>query len=402
MVEQLYMPVTSLLDTDLYKFTMGNFALRVLPDTVVRYSFVNRDRRQFPQDFARHLRAAVEEIGRLSMTDEDLAYLRSACPWIDDEYAAHLRALRLDASAVSIAQEGGDLRVTIEGPWVDTIYWEVPLLAVISELYFALQGVRIPEGSAACEDIPRRKAEVFRGHGIRFADFGTRRRFSFAHHERVLGVLAATAGDSLVGTSNLLLARRFGLRPSGTQAHEMYSLMGALCGEEQANPATLARWIELYPAQPGIALADTFGSPVFFRAFNRTLATRFDGVRQDSGDPLAFVERAIARYESLGIDPRTKTIVFSDALDTDKVLRIEGVCRGRIRTLFGIGTFLTNDIPGVLPLNIVIKLTAVRTANCWRPAVKLTDDPSKASGDDEEVRRCRQRIGHWMANGPEK
>ncbi len=395
------MPVTSLLDTDLYKFTMGNFAQKFLPDTVVRYSLVQRDRRTFPEDFERHLRGAVENLGGLSLDHGELSYLRSACLWIDDGFAARLRALRLDPSVVRIVQEGGELRVTIEGPWVDTIYWEVPLLATISELYFVRQGVQVPLEAAACTEIPRRKAEVFRRHGIRFADFGTRRRFSAIHHERVLAALAESAADCLAGTSNLRLARRFGLPPSGTQAHEMYSLLGALHGEERANAVALARWIELYPDHPGIALADTFGSTAFFLAFDRATAGRFAGVRQDSGDPLDFLERAIAGYEALGLDPHTKTVVFSDALDTEKVLRIEHARRGRIGALYGIGTFLTNDIPGVRPLNLVLKLTAVQTPQGWRPAVKLTDDPAKASGDADALHACRRRLAEWMSRQPD-
>lgn len=392
------MPVTSLLDTDLYKFTMGNFALRFTPGTAVRCTFINRNGHPFPKDFGRNLRAAVDALGSLSLTPAELDFLQSSCPWINTVFLEHLRGLRLDPSEVRIDQEGGNLRITIEGPWPRTIYWEVPLLATISELYFTMTGVRVPADESVCEDIARHKADVFRRHGIRFIDFGTRRRFSFAHHERVVATLAAAAGDCLAGTSNLLLAMRFGLRPSGTQAHELYSLMGALHGSENANTATLEKWLELYPGTPGVALTDTFGSAAFFRTFDKPFAMRFDGVRQDSGDPLDFLECAIAHYESLGIDPSTKTIVFSDALDMDKVLRIDARCRGRINALYGIGSYLTNNLPGVVPLNIVIKLTAVETPEGWRPAVKLTDDPGKASGDPEAIRDCRRRIGDWLVS----
>jgi len=278
--------------------------------------------------------------------------------------------------------------VTIKGPWYRTILWEVPIMAIISELYFVMTNARtLPDSQIKAINL--NKARILSQNNIRYADFGTRRRFSSSGHEALIRDILALENNTLIGTSNVNLARMFKIKPIGTMAHEWIMFHGVLNGYRMANPTAVDAWATAFQGHLGIALTDTFTTHVFLSTFDTLHAKLFDGVRHDSGDPIAFIERIIEHYKKLHIDPITKTIVFSDSLDIKKAVNIHNHCVGRIRDSYGIGTNLTNDV-GVTPLNMVIKLAKCRTApeKEWHNAIKLSDDPGKHTGESEELAHC--------------
>ena len=378
--------LTSLLDNDFYKITMQNAVIKRFPYAHARYAFINRGEHAFPEGFGEALRGEVDRMATLRLSDEEKRYLQTTCPYLDPTYLDFLAGFRYDPSEVTIEQQGSELSVVMEGPWYRTILWEVPLMALISELWYQLRGVSVSEDDEALiEQRTREKIELYRQHGLKIAEFGTRRRFSFAVHDRVVKALRHYGGEAFSGTSNVLLAMRHGVKPIGTHAHEWFMFHGARFGFKMANSLALEHWVDVYRGDLGIALTDTFTTRAFFESFDKKFAKLFDGVRHDSGDPIEFADATIAHYQRLGIDPLSKTIIFSDALTPEKVERIRAFCQGRIGMAFGIGTNFTNDI-GVAPMNMVIKMVEARPeGQGWLPVVKLSDVPTKNTGDPEMI-----------------
>ena len=378
--------LTSLLDNDFYKITMQNAVIKRFPYAHARYAFINRGEHAFPEGFGEALRGEVDRMATLRLSDEEKRYLQTTCPYLDPTYLDFLAGFRYDPSEVTIEQQGSELSVVMEGPWYRTILWEVPLMALISELWYHLRGVSVSEDDEALiEQRTREKIELYRQHGLKIAEFGTRRRFSFAVHDRVVEALRHYGGEAFSGTSNVLLAMRHGVKPIGTHAHEWFMFHGARFGFKMANSLALEHWVDVYRGDLGIALTDTFTTRAFFESFDKKFAKLFDGVRHDSGDPIEFADATIAHYQRLGINPLSKTIIFSDALTPEKVERIRAFCQGRIGMAFGIGTNFTNDI-GVAPMNMVIKMVEARPeGQGWLPVVKLSDVPTKNTGDPEMI-----------------
>ncbi|MDK9686904.1 nicotinate phosphoribosyltransferase [Vreelandella aquamarina] len=378
--------LTSLLDNDFYKITMQNAVIKRFPYAHARYAFINRGEHAFPEGFGEALRGEVDRMATLRLSDEEKRYLQTTCPYLDPTYLDFLAGFRYDPSEVTIEQQGSELSVVMEGPWYRTILWEVPLMALISELWYHLRGVSVSEDDEALiEQRTREKIELYRQHGLKIAEFGTRRRFSFAVHDRVVKALRHYGGEAFSGTSNVLLAMRHGVKPIGTHAHEWFMFHGARFGFKMANSLALEHWVDVYRGDLGIALTDTFTTRAFFESFDKKFAKLFDGVRHDSGDPIEFADATIAHYQRLGINPLSKTIIFSDALTPEKVERIRAFCQGRIGMAFGIGTNFTNDI-GVAPMNMVIKMVEARPeGQGWLPVVKLSDVPTKNTGDPEMI-----------------
>ncbi|WP_083025777.1 nicotinate phosphoribosyltransferase [Vreelandella lionensis] len=378
--------LTSLLDNDFYKITMQNAVIKRFPYAHARCAFIDRGEHAFPEGFGEALRGEVDRMATLRLSDEEKRYLQTTCPYLDPTYLDFLAGFRYDPSEVTIEQQGSELSVVMEGPWYRTILWEVPLMALISELWYQLRGVSVSEDDEALiEQRTREKIELYRQHGLKIAEFGTRRRFSFAVHDRVVKALRHYGGEAFSGTSNVLLAMRHGVKPIGTHAHEWFMFHGARFGFKMANSLALEHWVDVYRGDLGIALTDTFTTRAFFESFDKKFAKLFDGVRHDSGDPIEFADATIAHYQRLGINPLSKTIIFSDALTPEKVERIRAFCQGRIGMAFGIGTNFTNDI-GVAPMNMVIKMVEARPeGQGWLPVVKLSDVPTKNTGDPEMI-----------------
>jgi nicotinate phosphoribosyltransferase len=261
--------------------------------------------------------------------------------------------------------------------------FEVPILAIVNEVSLESIPVSISffeKGSARL----KRKIEIARNGQFNFADFGTRRRFSRSWQERVVWTLANAEGINFVGTSNVYLAMKYKVKAIGTQAHEwIMGFQGMNCRLEDSQKRALQVWADEYRGDLGIALSDTVGFNAFLNDFDKYFAKLYDGVRHDSGDPVEWGEKMISKYKDYGIDPMTKQLVFSDGLDFEEAYRIDDVFIGRINVSFGIGTNLTNDFEGVLPLQIVIKMTKCN----GRPVAKISDAPGKTMCKDEEFLR---------------
>lgn len=392
MKEQL---ITSLLWTDLYKITMGQAVFRNYHDILARYDFINRGHTQFPKDFAERLRNQVNGMADIKLKNDEFYYLKKKCTYLNPLFLDWFRNFRFNPAEVKIDQEGGDLNIKIEGPWHRTIYWEVPLMTTISQLYFQETG-QIPDGEYKSRVLE--KGKLMKEVGAKLVDFGTRRAFSTKVHEEVLSCLIQSAGmlekgGVMVGTSNVSLAKKFDIRPVGTYAHEWVMGHAALMGSRMANTKAMEVWLKEFNGKLAVALSDTYTTKVFLESFNLSFARSYDGVRQDSGDPVEFAKLMIDHYKKLGIDPMEKAIVFSDGLDIPSALEIHQFCKGKIRDLYGIGTNLTNDV-GVVPLNMVIKLFGIGYQDgFWTPVAKLSDVWSKASGDPLAIRQTKLDLG---------
>jgi nicotinate phosphoribosyltransferase len=376
--------IRSLLDQDLYKLTMQQAVIRQFPDAEVVYRFVNRDPgREILPVVEDRLKREVDEMQYLTLTAEDIQFLKRKCPYLYDWYLDWLAAFSPNPDEVSITSDG----VEIRGPWRTAIYWEVPLMATISEIFFdELYPVSLADSQTV--SLSRIKAHVLGVAAANFADFGTRRRRSHEIHRGVLDNLQG--GDTFIGTSNVAFAKEFDLRPIGTMAHEWVMGVSALRGLRYANRYAMEAWQEVYRGMLGIALTDTYGSPAFFKDFDASLVRLFDGVRQDSGDPLELVDRMVEHMTNMRVTT-PKTIIFSDGLRSEEVIRIKQACDrwegANINSAFGIGTNLTNDegIEDSPPLNIVVKLFEVNEI----PVAKLSDVPEKATGHPDAIREAK-------------
>jgi nicotinate phosphoribosyltransferase len=374
----------SILDNDFYKFTMQQCVVKLFPRARARYAFINRGKHVFPEGFAQALQASVDAMAALQLTDAEKSFFGRACPYLDPVYLDFLQGYRYNPSEVKIVQEGGQLSVTVEGLWYRTILWEVPLLCLISENFYLLQNQK-GEDDAAINQKAAAKLQAYKSLNVSIADFGTRRRHSYHVQNLVVQSMTADAGNTFVGTSNVHLAMKHATKPIGTHAHEWFMFHGAQYGFKMANTLALENWVQVYRGDLGIALSDTYTTAEFFEIFDKKFAKLFDGVRHDSGDPLDFADQTIAHYQRLGIDPKTKTIIFSDSLNYDRVAQIVAHCRGRIGMSFGIGTNLTNDV-GLAPMNIVMKMTeACPEGEGWIPVVKLSDEKGKYTGNPDYI-----------------
>ena len=386
------MPVVSILDNDFYKFTMQNAVVHLFPKARAKYAFINRGAHVFPVGFDAALKTAIAELGELKLTKAEKIFLAQNCPYLDPVYLDFLQGYRYDPDEVTVQQNGAELSVTVEGYWYRTILWEVPLMFLICELYYELTGQkRVPDDEVAL--IAKNKMEKFRALGITIADFGTRRRHSYEVQKITVKALKDHGGPSFSGTSNVHLAMLWNTKPIGTHAHEWFMFHAAKYGFKMSNQLALENWVQVYRGDLGIALSDTYTTEVFFQQFDKKFSKLFDGVRHDSGDPIAFANKTIAHYRQYGIDPLSKTIIFSDSLNYEKVAHIAAYCSNKIGISFGVGTNFTNDV-GLKPLNIVLKMTdALPDEGVWNPVVKLSDEKGKYTGDPETIRLAKRILG---------
>ena len=386
------------IDNDLYKYTMQNAVCKLFPNAEAEYTFINRGGTKFPPGFAQILKNHLEEFRGYVLSPSEKQFMVKECPYFSPVYLDFLEGYRYNPDEVIVEDNDGDFSLKVIGPWYRTILWEVPLMALISELYFGKGGL-FPDVAIMPEidenhDI--NKANKFKALGIKFIEFGTRRRHSLSNQDRIVEVMKAHAGDSFMGTSNLMLGMKHGLKVYGTQAHEWFMAMGAMYGFKLANEMSLKHWKDVYGSELAVALTDTYTTDNFFNFANNfpLYASQFDGVRHDSGDALVFADKVISFYEKMSIDPLAKIIIFSDGLDYDEAKRIHNYCKGRIQYSFGIGTNLTNDIYGIKALNMVIKLTKFRLDDDspWKGVVKLSDVEGKHTGAPHDIELCKGMI----------
>lgn len=386
------MRIVSILDNDFYKFTMQNAVVNLFPKARAKYAFINRGNHSFPDGFGKALQNEIAQLAQLKLTPEEKNYLSLNCPYLAPTYLDFLQGFQYDPREISISQTGSELSVTIEGYWYRTILWEVPIMFLICELFYEMTGQqRVPDREVALT--AKNKIEKYRALNITIADFGTRRRHSYEVQKIVVKTLKEYGANCFIGTSNIHLAMLLGTRPIGTHAHEWFMFHAAKFGFKMANSLALENWVQVYRGDLGIALSDTYTTEVFFQAFDKKFSKLFDGVRHDSGDPLEFADKTIAHYQQYGIDPLSKTIIFSDALDYEKVKHIADYCKGKIGVSFGVGTNFTNDV-GLEPLNIVLKMTdALPDEGVWNPVVKLSDEKGKYTGETDAIRLAKKVLG---------
>ena len=379
----------SILDNDFYKFTMQHAVIKLFPYAKARYAFINRGKHEFPQGFSKKLAEAIDALKNLKLTADEKDFLLKTCPYLDATYLDFLEGYRYNPNEVTITQNGSDLEVTIEGMWYRTILWEVPIMALICELYYQTTN-QAPESDTIIADKALQKMNLYNDLQINIAEFGTRRRHSFHTHDLVVKTLTEQGKPGFVGTSNVYLAMKHKTKPIGTHAHEWFMFHAAKYGYKMANRQGLDHWVDVYRGDLGIALTDTYTTDIFLQKFDKKLGKLFDGVRHDSGNPLEFADKIIHRYQELGIDPRLKSIIFSDGLNAKKVEEITNYCRGKIGLSFGIGTDFTNDV-GLKPLNIVLKMTEALPQNeDWTGVVKLSDEPMKNTGKQRDIRLAKE------------
>ncbi|MGF1736761.1 nicotinate phosphoribosyltransferase [Photobacterium satsumensis] len=376
--------IDSLLDTDAYKLHMQQAIFHQYPNVEAVAEFHCRsdeDLRPYSQEIQEH----IDRLGGLSFTQEEIDYL-STLSFFKADYLDYLASFHIDSKQVRLDTSGDQLAITITGKWIDIILWEVPLLAIICEVR-CKHCYPTSSTDDALSSLKQKMAAFYQkanDEGINLdafslVDFGTRRRFSRDVHHEVVDYLKNNMPE-FKGTSNYHLARTCNLTPFGTQAHEWFQAHQQLAGElADSQLLALNRWLQEYPDSLGIALTDCINMDAFLRDFDLRLSERFIGLRHDSGDPIAWGEKAIAHYKSLGIDPKTKSLVFSDSLTLDKALNIYKHFAHRINTSFGIGTQLTCDLPDVKTLNVVLKLTECE----GRPVAKISDEPGKSICRDE-------------------
>ena len=386
------MIIESLLDTDLYKLTMMQGVLHQFPWADVEYEFKCRDPDIDLLPLCDVVSQEIDHLCTLRFQREELDYLREL-RFIKEDFVQFLRLFQLNREFIHISEEDGRFALRIHGPWLHTILFEVPVLAIINECYF--RDLR-PEPDY---DLGRRKlrdkiAAVNETEGASlgfgFSDFGTRRRYSKAWQDEILSVLKRELPNNLRGSSNVLLAKKHDLIPIGTMAHEWLMAAQSL-GPKLANSQKFAleHWAQEYRGDLGIALSDVVGFDAFLGDFDMYFAKLFDGCRQDSGDPFLWGDKLVAQYQRHRIDPMTKVAVFSDALTFPKAIEIARYFKNRIRVSFGIGTNLTNDI-SERPIQIVIKMTQCQGT----PVAKISDTPSKQMCRDEEYLGYLKTVFH--------
>lgn len=377
----------SILDTDLYKFTTSYAYIKLFPYAIGTFSFRDRDLTVYTDKFVKELQIAIQRLSEVSLAADELEYMTSHCRFLPQVYWEWLSSFHFQPDKIKIhLDEAHHLSIEVTDFLYKATLYEVPLLSIVSEIRNQSLG-----HIADMEEVIKRlsyKVELSNVHQLSFSEFGTRRRFSFDVQDRVVDYLK-THARYCTGTSNCYFAMKYNMKPMGTHPHEWFMFHGAQFGYKHANYLALENWVKVYDGDLGTALSDTYTSDAFLSNLSRKQAKLFDGVRCDSGNEFEFTDKLIARYKELGIDATTKTIIFSNALDFDKALKIQEYCYGKIRCAFGIGTNLTNDT-GFKPSNIVMKLSKCKmNANQeWMECVKLSDDLGKHMGSAKEVKAC--------------
>jgi len=389
----------SLLDTDLYKFTMWQTMLHRHPQAQAEYRFACRNTPAFPlSELLAEVDEQLDHLCSLAFTEDELAYL-AGLRYIKSDFVDFLRIFRFQRRFIvaAIGADGRTLEIVASGPQVHVMAFEIHVLAIVNELYFR----RADQTAALAEGRTRLQAKIAalrafganepaRAHPFELFDFGVRRRFSRAWQAEVVRTLRDEVPGFFKGSSNVHLARTLGLVAIGTMAHEyLQSYQAFDVRLRDFQKLALENWVQEYRGDLGVALTDVVGMDAFLADFDLYFAKLFDGLRHDSGDPIECGEKALAHYARLRIDAHTKRLTFSDGLDLETALRIHRHFADRTQVGFGIGTWLTNDV-GLVPLNIVMKLTQCN----GQPVAKLSDSPGKTMCSDETFLAYLRQVFH--------
>ncbi|HCG9608549.1 TPA: nicotinate phosphoribosyltransferase [Vibrio parahaemolyticus] len=388
--------IQSALDFDVYKVNMMSAVAALYPDAMVSYKFIVRSEEDL-SELLPEVKAEVLKLQDVRFTEDEIAYMKYVAPYLKPEFVEALRHFRFNPQSdvsfhnKTMSDGSSQLRITINGLWKETILYETIIMSIVSEVRSRQRWSDIPfeQFQTVLEDKVRYlKAELERRNitNFKFADMSTRRRFSFQAQRTMLEYLSKELPQCLTGTSNYHLARELDLTPIGTVAHEWFMGHQALVNVRDSQKIALQRWQKMFNGALGIALTDTIGIDAFLKDFDEELSNAYVGVRHDSGCPFTWGEKMIAHYESLGIDPMTKTLVFTDGLNFEQALDICEHFQGRVQVSFGIGTSLANDMGNYVndqgeayqPLSIVIKMVTCNGS----PVAKISDEPEKAMCED--------------------
>ncbi|SES90025.1 nicotinate phosphoribosyltransferase [Prevotella sp. kh1p2] len=388
-------------DDDLYKFSMCCAVIDNFPRAQVKYTFVDRNDQVYPFGFADELNHQIRLLENVVITDEEVAFMRRRCYYIPDWFYKYLKGYRYNHEWVKAWQDDeGHLHVEFEGNWSDTILLEVKVLAIISELFYTMTGQDEKFDYEAYYRKTYAKGERLLAAGCVYSDFGTRRRASLEAEDTIVRAMSDCCRSRqwpgrFVGTSNVYLAMKYDLQPVGTMAHEFVCAIGGMFGPLMANHMAMNAWRNTFRGALGTYLYDSYGWDIFSLNFSEDFAHLFKGLRVDSGNNHEQLMKIAEKYRSFGIDPRSKQVIFSNALDTDRAIEIQRYAVDYCVPSFGIGTHFTNDFADITPMNIVIKLTAVKITETWpfyNDTCKLSEDKGKHTGKPEVIRRFMDEI----------
>ncbi|ODQ67403.1 nicotinate phosphoribosyltransferase [Nadsonia fulvescens var. elongata DSM 6958] len=403
-----YSPViVSLLDTDLYKLTMQAVVFDHFRDANVSYAFKNRSpEKKLNKKAVEWLQFQINSLKNLRYSSDEIEFLQSQVPFFHKDFIDYLRKFKVDPEhqvSLSYDEIEQEINIAIEGPWIETIIYEIPILALVSEAYFKFVDTQWSYDEQF--ELASHKCEQLIAAGCPFSEFGTRRRRSYLTQDTVIKGIIAAAKNSpnsalFTGTSNVHFARNYGLKPTGTVAHEW--MMGVAASTNDylnANRLAMELWLKTVGnSNAGVALTDTFGTDAFLKDFIPPFSDIYAGVRQDSGDPEEYTEKIGQHYRKLGYPAGSKLIIYSDSLNIERCIQYKAVAeRNGLRAAFGVGTFFTNDFYNIsdnsiksTPMNIVIKLSSLN----GKPAIKISDNLGKNMGDPETVFRVKKELGY--------
>ena len=393
--------ITHLTDNDAYTFSCQYYVLQTYPRAEVEYTFFDRNHTRYPEGFAALLQEQVDGMKDVIITEEEIAFMERKMYYLPLWYFTFLRGYRFNPAEVTIHQDAeGYLSITVQGKWHSAIMWEMPILSTVSELMHELRG----DLARYDADLERQRAadktrQILQG-GLVLGDMGTRRRLSFDHQDMVIRTmkdvsLQIQAPGRFTGTSNVWFAMKYDLTPIGTMSHQLISFEENVSGIFECNFNVMKKFSDVYDGDNGIYLYDCFGDRVFFSNLSKRMAMMFSGLRVDSGQEEEQTERIIEKYKSLGINPQSKQVVYSNGLNIDRAIEIHRYVDGRVQDSYGMGTFLTCDVTGCEPMNIVVKLTRGRITERreWHDCVKLSCDKGKTLGNPEKCAYLLKQIG---------
>lgn len=402
--------ISHLTDNDAYTFSCQYYVLQKYPRAEVEYTFFDRNDTVYPKGFTALVEEQLSYMPQVMITSEEIEFMKKKMYYLPKWYFTFLRGYRFNPHEVTVSQdEQGHLDITVRGKWYSAIMWEMPILAIVSELMHNLRGGRDAYDPKREAERTRQKAVEILKNGLVLGDMGTRRRFSFDHHDMVLRVMKEVYEQGgyddddghhrwsgrFTGTSNVYLAMKHHLTPIGTMSHQLIQFEENVSGVFECNFNVMKKFSDVYDGDNGIYLYDCFGDKVFFNNLSKRMAMMFVGLRVDSGDENEQTDKIIEKYESLGINPATKQVVYSNGLDIEKAIRIHKYVNGRMQDSYGVGTFLTCDVANAEPMNIVVKLTRSRITEKreWHDCVKLSCDKGKTTGDAEKCAYLLRQIG---------